>query len=318
MKRQILNILCCPKCKQALTLMEKEVVKDEVIDGVLDCSSCQSSFKIMNGVPRMIVDLGGRRELAESWGFQWDKTTEKKFEIDTLYGKTKEEELNDFFHFLDITPDDLKGKLILDAGCGNGRLTKALGKYGAEVFGIEIASSIEKLYEYCRPYKNVNIVQADILNLPFKKATFDYVWGKLVICYVQETEYAFKNLSKLVKSYGKLFIAVPDKTNLPFTVKLRDFLKVSHKIPRKSLFYLSWCLAPSLSLAKRVLKKRRTSLRTNAFFLFNAMQPEFFTRHTEEEVIGWFRKGNFCDIICINGAQHGIYEHGIYTRGTKK
>jgi len=261
----------------------------------------------------MIVGLGGRKEIAESWGFQWAARAEGKFEINTLYGITEEEELNNFFDLLGITPDDLRGRVILDAGCGCGRLTKALGKYGADVFGIEICTSIEYIYEYCKSNKNVNIMQADILNLPFKKATFDYVWSKLAICYVHESEQAFKNLSELVKPSGRLFVSVPPKTDVPFVNKLRDFLKITPKIPRQLLFYFSWCLAPLLSLGKRILKKHWTSLRTNAFFLFNAMQPEFFTRHTDEEVIGWFKKERFCDITYVSG-----HKHVIPVRGTKK
>ena len=47
-------------------------------------------------------------------------------------------------------------------------------------------------------------------------------------------------------------------------------------------------------------------------FLFNAMQPEFFTRHTKEEVLNWFKNGEFSEVASIaNGSR------GIYVRGTK-
>ncbi len=143
MKRRILDILCCPNCKHDLTLFEKEVDNNnEVIDGLLECNNCQNSFEIINGVPRMVVDLGSRKELADSWGFEWAKKAQGKLEIDTSYGETEEQEVNAFFRRLDIAPDDLRDKVILDAGCGYGRLTKALGEHEAEVFGIDIASSI--------------------------------------------------------------------------------------------------------------------------------------------------------------------------------
>ncbi len=313
MRREILDILCCPHCKHDLTLFEKEVANDEVIEGILKCNNCRKSFEIVKGVPRMIVDLGDRRELAESWGFQWDKQAEGKLETDTYYGETEEQELDNFFYHLGIAPDDLRGKVVLDAGCGCGRLTKALGKYRAEILGIDIASSIECIYEYCRPNQNVHIIQADIVNLPFKNETFDYVWSKLAICYVRNPEQAFENLSDLVRPSGKLFVAVPDKANLSFTVKLKDFLRISHRMPLILLLYLSWCLAPALSLAKRVLKNPRTSLRANAFFLFNSLQPSFMTRHTREEVIGWFDRGKFYQTALVNGT-----DHLIFVRGTKK
>ncbi len=312
MNRVVLGILCCPNCRHDLTLIEKKVADDEVIDGILKCDNCARSYEIINGVPRMIVDLGDRQELAEGWGFEWTKQAEGKLEVDTYYGKTEEQELRFFFRRLGIAPDDLCGKVILDAGCGYGRLTRALGKYKAEVFGIDIAPSVEHSYNHCRSNKNVHIIQADILNLPFKNAAFDYVWSRLAICYLQNPEQAVRGLSELVKPSGKLFISVPNKANLALVVKLRDFLGKSHRIPRSLLFYLSWCLAPLTFLVGMALQKRRASLRTNAFLLFNALHPTFMTRHTDEEVIGWFEKASFDDITC------GDFARTVCVRGSKK
>jgi SAM-dependent methyltransferase len=313
MRREVLHILCCPNCKCDLTLIEKQVVDNEVIDGTLQCNNCQKSFVITKGVPRMVVELDDREELAESWSYEWTKQAEGKLEIDTIYGETEEQEVDNLFQCLGINPDDLLGSVVLDAGCGFGRLTKALGKYGAEVFGIDIADSIEHTYQYCNTNKNVHMIQADIVNLPFKKGSFDYVWSKLAICYVHNPEHAFKNLSDLVKPSGKLFISVPDKANVSFVVKFRDFLRIPHRIPRVLLFYSSWCLAPLLALTKKALRKPKTSLRANAFFLFNAMHPSFMTRHTREEVINWFEAGRFHDITHIDGIKYVIP-----VRGTKK
>ena len=313
MKKQILDILHCPMCTQNLTLIDKEVVEGEVIDGALVCNGCQSSFRIMNGVPRMIVDLGDHKEIAESFGFQWAKKAEKKFEIDTVYGETEQEEAGDFFHCLGIDPDDLRGKVVLDAGCGCGQLTKALGKFGAEVFGIDIFSSIETVYEYCRSEDNVNIIQADVLNLPFRRESFDYVWSDEAICYSEETKRAFYNLCDVLKAPGKLFVRVYSKTDQSFVVKLRDFLRISHKIPRHILFYLCFLLSLPLSLIKRLLNKRAVTLKANALILFNALSPQFINRHTEEEVVSWFKEKKFYDINVVP-----ISEKGVPVRGTKR
>jgi len=313
MRREILDILCCPNCKHDLKLFEREAAEGEVIDGTLQCNNCQKLFEIIKGVPRMTVELGDRGELAKSWGFQWAKQTEGKLETGTYYGETEEQELDNFFKYLGIAPDDLQGKVVLDAGCGCGRLTKALGKHGAEIFGIDIASSIECIYEYCQPEKNVHIIQADIANLPFKNEVFDYVWSKLAICYVHDPEQAFESLSELTKPSGRLLISVPDKDDLSFTVKLRNCLRISHRLPRPLLFYLSWCLAPALSLAKWVFRNPVTSLRSNAFFLFNSLHPSFMTCHTRNEVIGWFDKGRFHHTTLVNGT-----DHLIFVRGTKR
>jgi len=261
----------------------------------------------------MMLDLGDRKDLAESWGYQWTIQAEGKLETNTYYGETEQQELNNFFNYLGITASDLLGSVVLDAGCGYGRLTRALGKYGAEIIGIDIASSIERIHEYCQSSQNVHIIQADIANLPFKNEAFDYVWSKLAICYVHNPAQAFENLANLVRPSGRVMVAVPDKADLAFTVKLKDFFSISHRIPRRLLLYVSWCLAPALSLAKRILKKRKTSIKSNAFFLFNSLHPSFMTRHTREEVLGWFDKNNFSQTTSVSGM-----EHLIFVRGTKQ
>jgi SAM-dependent methyltransferase len=312
MQKRILNLLCCPNCKHDLKLLETATNNGEIIDGFLECENCHKSYPITNGVPRMMVDLGDRADLAESWGFQWAQQAEGKLETGTYYGETEEQELANFFNYLGITPDNLGDSIVLDAGCGCGRLTRALGKYGAEIIGIDIASSIEQIYRYCQPSQNVHIIQADIVNLPFKNDTFDYVWSKLAVCYVHNPELAFENLSALLKPSGKMMVAVPDKANLAFTVKFKDFLRITHRIPRKLLLYLSWCLAPALSLAKRITGKPMTSLRSNAFFLFNSLHPSFMTRHTREEVTDWFDREHYHETVHVAGM-----EHLIFVRGTK-
>jgi SAM-dependent methyltransferase len=312
MQRRILHLLCCPSCRHDLELFELEAQSGEVIEGFLQCNSCQKSYQIVDGVPRMMVDLGDRADLAESWGFQWAQQAEGKLETTTYYGETEEQELDNFFSYLGITPDSLRDSIVLDAGCGCGRLTRMLGRYGAEIIGIDIASSIEQIYRDCQPGQNVHIMQADIDNLPFKDEVFDCVWSKLSVCYVRNPEAAFEKLSAVLKPAGRIMVAVPDKTSLALTVKLKDLLRITHRLPRKLLLYLSWCLAPGLSLAKIITRKPRTSLRSNAFFLFNSLHPSFMTRHTREEVLGWFDRNNYDQTVPVDGM-----DHLIFVRGTK-
>ena len=262
----------------------------------------------------MIVSPVDHNDLAESWGFEWAKVAEGRLETDTYYGETEEEEIASFFNYMGITPGDLRGKVVLDAGCGCGRLTRVLGKYAAQVYGIDIASSIDCIHEYCRTAQNVHIIQADIVTPPFKDGSFDFVFCKLAVCYVQQPEQAFSTLSKLVKPTGRLFVSTPDKANLAFVVKLKDLLRITHRIPRELLLYISWGLAPLLSLAKRITRNPVTSLRSNAFFLFNALHPSFMTRHTFEEVVNWFERRDFCDITAVT---HGM-PHLVHVRGTRR
>lgn len=312
MKRETLQLICCPNCRHELTLCEKQILGSEVVDGLLECKSCGKYFAITDGVPRMIVNLINQENLAKSWGYEWAKMAEGKLEVDTYYGQTENEELASFFKYFGISTDDLYGKKVLDAGCGCGRLTKVLGKYAAYVVGIDIASSIECIHEYCGMEPNVDIIQADIVSPPFPDASFDYVSCKLALCYVPNPELTFKTLSRLVKPAGKLFISVPDKADLAFTVRLKDLLRITHRIPKWLLFYLCWGLAPLLWMGRKLSKKPNDSLRTNVFLLVNALHSRF-SRHTWEEVIAWFKEDKFDQITTtVSGMPHSVN-----VRGTK-
>jgi SAM-dependent methyltransferase/uncharacterized protein YbaR (Trm112 family) len=310
MRRNILSILCCPDCKHDLKLIERDAIDGTVFSGLLECGNCGKSFDIISEVPRMMLGLGDREDLSESWGYQWAIQAEGKLETDTYYGETEEQEVDNFFRYFGITPGDLKGKTVLDAGCGCGRLTKALGKYGAEIVGIDIASSIEYIHRYCQSEKNVHIIQADIVNLPFKSGSFDYVWSKLAVCYAHDPQQAFGSLAALLKPSGRLFISVPDKADLSFVVKLKDLLRITHLIPRRLLLYLCWAFAPALALIKKITRSPASSVRANAFFLFNALHPSFMTRHSEEEVKDWFHKLNFDEIAKVDGMPRLIHVRG--------
>ncbi len=118
MKNILTKILCCPNCKGELIAKGEKKQGEEIIDGELQCLGCRYSYGIIDGVPRMIKDLGEREKISESYGFAWAKRAENKFECNTVYGKSEEEDLEFFLRSFDIQPSDLHGKRVLDAGCG--------------------------------------------------------------------------------------------------------------------------------------------------------------------------------------------------------
>ena len=47
-KKELLEILACPKCKQLVELKEDETA--------ILCSSCQLSYPVRDGIPVMLID----------------------------------------------------------------------------------------------------------------------------------------------------------------------------------------------------------------------------------------------------------------------
>ena len=54
MKKDMMDILCCPICKGDLTLKVSEEKGNEIIRGSLLCSSCNVTYDIADGIPNLL------------------------------------------------------------------------------------------------------------------------------------------------------------------------------------------------------------------------------------------------------------------------
>ncbi|MCG2827537.1 MAG: methytransferase partner Trm112 [Thermoplasmatales archaeon] len=53
MKKELMDILCCPVCKSDLELRVEKEEKDEIIEGKLVCRKC-GEYKIEDGIPNLL------------------------------------------------------------------------------------------------------------------------------------------------------------------------------------------------------------------------------------------------------------------------
>lgn len=54
MKRELMDILCCPLDKQALELEVETEDDDEVLEGRLTCTECGEVYPIEDGIPNLL------------------------------------------------------------------------------------------------------------------------------------------------------------------------------------------------------------------------------------------------------------------------
>jgi uncharacterized protein YbaR (Trm112 family) len=54
MKKDLMEILCCPVCKGDLELTIKKESGDEVVDGTLHCKKCNEDYPIEDGIPNLL------------------------------------------------------------------------------------------------------------------------------------------------------------------------------------------------------------------------------------------------------------------------
>lgn len=109
------------------------------------------------------------------------------------------------FHF-----ESVKGKRVLDVGCGAGFLVRMYARNGARIFGIDftdisVRRSSRSLKVYGLPG---HIMQANAEELPFKDSSFDYVtsWG--VLHHVPSTENGVNEVLRVLKPGGIAIISL--------------------------------------------------------------------------------------------------------------
>jgi uncharacterized protein YbaR (Trm112 family) len=54
MKKEMMDILCCPNCKSTLQLHIEKEGNNEIISGNLFCSQCKKKYPITEGIPNFI------------------------------------------------------------------------------------------------------------------------------------------------------------------------------------------------------------------------------------------------------------------------
>ena len=103
---------------------------------------------------------------------------------------------------------DLKGKVILDVGCGHGKDIQTYEELGCEsVYGID--SSKLMIEEAKKIVKNpANLVVASMDDMPFEDGKFDILIGRFSIHYLKNLDKAYEEFNRVLKKGGILiFVA---------------------------------------------------------------------------------------------------------------
>jgi uncharacterized protein YbaR (Trm112 family) len=54
MKKEIIDLLCCPTCKGDLNLKIEKEVNNDIIEGIFTCKKCKSKYPIKEGIPNLL------------------------------------------------------------------------------------------------------------------------------------------------------------------------------------------------------------------------------------------------------------------------
>lgn len=207
MNKQLLNLLACPTCLSELDLKIYEGDQEYIAHGEFTCCGCRKKFEIKDDIPFFspLIQHDGVKNQQETYSTWWDDYHDEESIVDPT-------SRNFFYNSLRIKSEEMEGKIVLDAGCGNGRFSYVVSFARPQLLvAFDISSGLlhaKKAISKHNPTANVAYVQGDITRPPFKKEVFDIVFSWGVIHHTPDTKKTFKTLSKRVKERGKLGIYV--------------------------------------------------------------------------------------------------------------
>jgi 2-polyprenyl-3-methyl-5-hydroxy-6-metoxy-1,4-benzoquinol methylase len=106
----------------------------------------------------------------------------------------------------------LKGKIVLDAGCGSGWLSVGLAKEGFCVYAIDLSKAQLEKAKFLSLHENTHLflVRASLTNLPFKEEAFDSIVSSDVIEHIPKLNISLFDFSRVLKKKGSLCITTPN------------------------------------------------------------------------------------------------------------
>lgn len=235
---------------------------------------------------------------------------------------------------------------ILDAGCGNGRVTALLASIAArstKVIGIDLNAD-KVAEENLRELDNVSIQNADLLGDISNIGKFDFIYCQEVLHHTEDPQRGFENLVSLLTSDGEIAIYVYRKK-----APVREFVDDFVRDAIKNLSYkegmetssqitelgkrlseidakISTPEIPVLGIQKgehhiqrffyhffmKAFWNPELSYSDNVVINFDWYHPSTCSRHTVDEVEAWFTQA---ELEIIHSYED---EYGITMRGVKR
>jgi ubiquinone/menaquinone biosynthesis C-methylase UbiE/uncharacterized protein YbaR (Trm112 family) len=225
MQISFLEYLSCPMgCQSGLDSNSTHDDGNNIQAGSLTCSTCARRWPIEDGIPRLLPDL-----LTAETESSGDGVTARSDETAARQRKEMQardeqaEEYDQMWHLnlfgaveipLTLRNMDLaRNHLLLEAGCGTGRMTSRFATKCREQVSVDF--SWESLRACSRKLnaggiKNVHLAQADLCHLPFRSEAFDRVVSCQVLEHIPSAaarELAVAELARVLMTGGNLTLS---------------------------------------------------------------------------------------------------------------
>jgi len=255
----------------------------------------------------------------ESFGRQWEAY---QYDDRTWFKDDLALRQGEFLISMDLPEEALRGCLVLDAGCGNGKLTASVAAYGAEVVGMDLSRSVERAAANAEANAGedapfIHFVQGNILEPPFAAETFDHIHTSGVLHHTPDTWRAFDSFRALGKPGAHVYVQLYRVREAWVGIPNRMIRAVTTRLPVEWTWKLCWYLVPLHTLAVRAvaaLRGERTPIthanrRERTVSLFDNYSPPYQYRYHPHEVEAKFRAAGLeqvRDVTFENEARHMV------------
>jgi SAM-dependent methyltransferase len=294
---EVLELLRCPSCRGALKQQGEGYV----------CPGCTREFPVERGVTRFVT----ADNYADSFGFQWQRYARTQ-----LDDAASDQSDKDFRRKTGLTPEELKGKLVLDVGCGMGRFAEVATRWGGRVVGVDLSAAAEVAARNLADREFVAF-QADVFALPFAPESFDYIYSIGVLHHTPNCEQAVKALPQYLRPGGILAVWLYSAYN-PWYRFSDVYRKVTHRLPAKTLHGILRVVVPAVNAVDSTLRvvpgvgrplsglvrhvfpvNRNPNRQWRVLDTFDWYSPQYQSKHTYEEVFRWFESCGMEDLHVV-------------------
>ena len=283
------------------------------------CPACGRTYPQMKGVA-CFVEPGN---YADSFGFQWHLYSRTQLDDEQCHQSE-----SDFRQRTGFKPEDLKGKLMLDVGCGMGRFAEVATRWGARVVGIDLSAAAQVAARNLADREFIAL-QADVFALPFAPEAFDLIYSLGVLHHTPDCERAVKALPKYLKPSGTLAVWLYSGYNKWY--RFSDlYRRVTSRMSPRLLHGVLRVVVPVLNGVDRGLRwipvvgkplagavhhvfpvNRNPDPEWRVLDTFDWYSPQYQSKHTYEQVFRWFESCGLEDLrvvevpIAVRGRKPG-------------
>lgn len=259
MHRDLMERLVCPACRGALALQVQEQSGEHVESGVLLCPACTVEYPIVRFVPRFVA----AENYSSSFGFQWNRF--RRTQLDSTSGQPIT--TRRFFGQSGWTAEEVHERWTLDVGCGAGRFAEVALGAGARLVAVDFSTAVDACQQNLGAHPRLDVVQADVYRLPFRRRTFERVYCFGVLQHTPDVRAAFAALVEQVTDGGRMAIDLYPRLAMNVLWPKYWLRPLTRRLPAERLFALVtrmvtvlWPLSLALGRTPVVGRKLRYAL----------------------------------------------------------